>query len=152
MSLQNYVNKMQNHSHDMESKLSIWKSKKKRGSKGEQITRDFLRKHNLAFKEQKTFNNLYYKNPNFLLRFDFQVWYKDSWFLLEIDGKQHHQVANFGGKMTENELQEALQENIERDELKNEYCKSHNIRLERIMWDGNANRLNENLIKLFRHF
>ena len=54
--------------------------------------------------------------------------------------------------MTESELQEALQENIERDELKNEYCKSHNIRLERIIWDGNANRLNENLIKLFRHF
>ena len=65
MSLQNYVNKMQNHSHVMESKLKIWQSRKKKGSKGEQITRDFLRKHNLTFKEQKTFKDLYYKNPNF---------------------------------------------------------------------------------------
>ena len=63
MSLQNYVNKMQNHSHDMESKLAIWRSRKKLGSKGEQITRDFLRKHNLAFKEQKTFKKLQYFEP-----------------------------------------------------------------------------------------
>lgn len=152
MSFSNYLNKMKSNKQEINSKLSYWKTSKQKGSKGEIITRDFLRKHGLDFKEQKTFNDLYYKNPNFLLRFDFQIFFKDSWFLLEIDGKQHHQVANFGGKMTENELQEALQENIERDELKNEYCKSHNIRLERIMWDGNANRLNENLIKLFRHF
>lgn len=29
MSLKNFVNKMQKHSHDMESKLSLWKTEKK---------------------------------------------------------------------------------------------------------------------------
>ena len=150
MSLQNYVNKMQNHSHDMESKLAIWRSKKKKGSKGEQITRDFLRKHNLAFKEQKTFNDLYYKSKEFPLRFDFQIWFKDKWFLLEIQGQQHYKPSSFGGHLTEEEIQQNFEEGQERDRMKKEYCTNHNIILKCVDWNGNKNKLIEDLQKMFR--
>lgn len=151
MSLQNYVNKMQNYSHEMESKLAIWRSKKKRGSKGEQITRDFLRKHNLAFKEQKTFNDLYYKNPNFLLRFDFQIFFKDSWFLLEVQGGQHYKPTNFGGHLTEQEIQQNFEEGQERDRMKKEYCSKHNIILKCVDWNGNPKTLIKDLQEMFRN-
>ena len=151
MSLQNYVNKMQNHSRNMELKLAIWKSKKKRGSRGEQITRDFLRKHNLAFKEQKTFNDLYYKNPNFLLRFDFQIFFKDSWFLLEVQGGQHYKPTNFGGHLTEQEIQQNFEEGQERDRMKKEYCSKHNIILKCVDWNGNPKTLIKDLQEMFRN-
>lgn len=151
MSLQNYVNKMQNHSHVMESKLKIWRSRKKKGSKGEQITRDFLRKHNLAFKEQKTFKDLYYKNPNFLLRFDFQIFFKDSWFLLEVQGGQHYKPTNFGGRLTEQEIQQNFEEGQERDRMKKEYCEKHNILLKYVDWNGNVKTLIKDLQEMFRN-
>lgn len=151
MSLQNYLNKMQNHSHAMESKLKIWRSKKKRGSKGEQITRDFLRKHNLTFKEQKTFKDLYYKNPNFLLRFDFQIFFKDSWFLLEVQGGQHYKPTNFGGRLTEQEIQQNFEEGQERDRMKKEYCEKHNILLKCVDWNGNVRTLIKDLQEMFRN-
>ena len=56
MSLENYLNKMKSHKQDMNTKLSYWETEKQKGSKGETITRDFLRKHQLDFKEQKTFS------------------------------------------------------------------------------------------------
>lgn len=151
MSLQNFVNKMQIHSQDMEIKLSVWKSTKKKGSKGEQITRDFLRKHNLSYKEQVSFKNLYYKSKEFPLRFDFQVWYKESWFLLEVDGEFHFKPIKISENITNEQMQLNFEEGQERDRLKNEYCKSHNIRLERIIWDGNKNKLIKNLQILFRN-
>lgn len=150
MSLQNYVNKMQNHSHTMESKLAIWRSKKKRGSKGEQITRDFLRKHNLAFKEQKSFSDLYYKNKEFPLRFDFQIFFKDSWFLLEVQGGQHYKPTNFGGHLTEQEIQQNFEEGQERDKMKKEYCEKHNILLKCVDWNGNVRTLIKDLQEMFR--
>ena len=150
MSLQNYVNKMQNHSYTIEYKLAIWRSKKKRGSKGEQITRDFLRKHNLAFKEQKTFNDLYYKSKEFPLRFDFQIFFKDSWFLLEVQGGQHYKPTNFGGHLTEQEIQQNFEEGQERDRMKKEYCSKHNIILKCVDWNGNPKTLIKDLQEMFR--
>ena len=150
MSLQNYVNKMQNHSHEMEFKLAIWRSKKKRGSKGEQITRDFLRKHNLTFKEQKTFNDLYYKSKESPLRFDFQIWFKDKWFLLEIQGQQHYKPSSFGGHLTEQEIQQNFEEGQERDRMKKDYCSKHNIVLKCVDWNGNPKTLIKDLQEMFR--
>lgn len=125
------------------------KLKKKRGSKGEQITREFLRKYRIPYKEQVSFQGLYYKNKDFPLRFDFQVWYKESWFLLEVDGSQHNKLVNWNGKLTENEMNIALQENKDRDELKNKYCHSHGIRIERVAWNGNKDNLIQELKKIF---
>lgn len=150
MSLQNYLNKMQNHSRDMESKLKIWRSKKKRGSKGEQITRDFLRKHNLTFKEQKTFKDLYYKSKESPLRFDFQIFFKDIWFLLEIQGQQHYKPSSFGGHLTEQEIQQNFEEGQERDRMKKDYCSKHNIILKCVDWNGNPKTLIKDLQEMFR--
>lgn len=152
MSLNNYLNKMTSHKTEIEQKISIWKSPKKKGSKGETYTREFLKRYGIAYKEQISFDNLYYKNKEFPLRFDFKIWYKDKWFLLEIDGGQHSKKVNWNGKLTESEMELSLQENIERDNLKNEYCHSHNIRLERIIWDGNKNQLIKDLTNLFRNY
>jgi len=151
MSLQNYANKMRNHSHEMESKLAFLKAKKKRGSKGEQITRDFLKRYELPFKEQVSFNNLYYKSKDFPLRFDFQIFFKDSWFLLEVQGGQHYKPTNFGGHLTEEEIQQNFEEGQERDRMKKEYCEKHNILLKCVDWNGNKKKLIEDLGKLFRN-
>lgn len=146
------IDKINKFSQISNSKLSYWKSAKKKGSKGEQYTREFLKKHSILYKEQFIFNDLFYKNPNSPLRFDFKIWYKDFTFLLEIDGGQHSKCVNFGGKLTEDEMQIQLRENKERDSLKNQYCENHNIILKRIPWDGNKLKLEENLKKLFLSF
>jgi len=151
MSLSNYANKMISHKTKIEKKLSIWISADyKKGSKGEQITRDFLRKHNLAFKEQKTFKDLYYKSKEYPLRFDFQIWFKDKWFLLEIQGNQHYKPSSFGAHLTEQEIQQNFEEGQERDRMKKEYCEKHNILLKCVDWNGNKDKLIKDLQKMFR--
>lgn len=154
MSFANYLNKMSSHKIKINKKISIWESHDlKKGSKGEQITRDFLRKYHIPFKEQKIFTDLYYKNKEFPLRFDFQIWVNEKdWILLEIDGLQHNKIVNFGGNQTQEQLEENLKENIERDNLKNEYCKNHNIKLERIIWDSNKDKLIKNLTIMIRKY
>lgn len=153
MSLANYLNKMNSHKIEINSKLEFWRKLKEHGSKGEQITRNFLRKYNINYKEQKTFFDLYYKNKEFPLRFDFQIFYNNTdWFLLEIDGGQHFKKVNWNGKLTESEMEQALQENIERDNLKNEYCKNHNILLERVEWNGNKDKLIKDLAFTIRKY
>ena len=49
MSLKNYLNKMKSHKQDINTKLSYWEIEKQKGSKGETITRNFLRKYGLNF-------------------------------------------------------------------------------------------------------
>ena len=150
MALQNYINKMKSHKQDMNTKLSYWETEKQKGSKGEIITRNFLRKHGLDFKEQKSFSDLYYKNKEFPLRFDFQVWYKDIWFLLEIQGSQHYKPSSFGGHLTEQEIQQNFKEGQERDRMKKEYCEKHNILLKCVDWNGNVRTLIKDLQEMFR--
>jgi len=150
MALQNYINKMKSHKQDMNTKLSYWETEKQKGSKGEIITRNFLRKHGLDFKEQKSFNDLYYKSKEFPLRFDFQVWYKDIWFLLEIQGSQHYKPSSFGGHLTEQEIQQNFEEGQERDKMKKEYCEKHNILLKCVDWNGNVRTLIKDLQEMFR--
>ena len=58
MSFKNYLTKMKEHKDVINSKISIWKSEKKKGSKGEQITREFLQKYKIDFKEQVSFDGL----------------------------------------------------------------------------------------------
>ena len=150
MSLQNYINKMKSHKQEINTKVSYWQTEKQKGSKGETITRNFLRKHGLDFKEQKTFSDLYYKSKEYPLRFDFQIFYKDKWFLLELQGGQHYKPTNFGGHLTEEEIQRNFEEGQERDIMKKEYCSNHNIILKCVDWNGNKNKLIEDLQKMFR--
>ena len=150
MGLQNYINKMKSHKQDMNTKLSYWETEKQKGSKGEIITRNFLRKHGLDFKEQKTFNDLYYKSKESPLRFDFQIWFKDKWFLLEIQGQQHYKPSSFGGHLTEQEIQQNFEEGQERDRMKKDYCSKHNIILKCVDWNGNPKTLIKDLQEMFR--
>lgn len=150
MALQNYINKMKSHKQDMNTKLSYWETEKQKGSKGEIITRNFLRKHGLDFKEQKSFNDLYYKSKESPLRFDFQIWFKDKWFLLEIQGQQHYKPSSFGGHLTEQEIQQNFEEGQERDKMKKEYCEKHNILLKCVDWNGNVRTLIKDLQEMFR--
>jgi hypothetical protein len=150
MALQNYINKMKSHKQDMNTKLSYWETEKQKGSKGEIITRNFLRKHGLDFKEQKSFNDLYYKSKESPLRFDFQIWFKDKWFLLEIQGQQHYKPSSFGGHLTEQEVQQNFEEGQERDRMKKDYCSKHNIVLKCVDWNGNPKTLIKDLQEMFR--
>ena len=137
----------------MNSRLKFWQTEKQKGSKGEIITRNFLRKYNITFKEQKSFNDLYYKNKEFPLRYDFQIWYTDkNWFLLEIQGGQHYKPVNFGGHLTEEQIQKNFEEGVERDNLKKKYCEKHNIKLEYVDWNGNKDKLIKDLTVVIRKY
>ena len=153
MSFSNYLNKMNDHKIEINSKLEFWKKVKEHGSKGEQITRNFLRKYNISFKEQKSFNDLWYKNKEHLLRYDFQIWINEKdWFLLEIQGGQHYKPVNFGGSLTEEQIQKNFEEGIERDNIKKEYCEKHNIKLEFADWNGNKDKLIKDLTIIIRKY
>lgn len=141
---------MKSHKQEINTKVSYWQTEKQKGSKGETITRNFLRKYGLDFKEQKTFQDLYYKSKEYPLRFDFQIFFKDKWFLLELQGGQHYKPTNFGGHLTEEEIQHNFEEGQERDRMKKEYCSNHNIILKCVDWNGNKNKLIEDLKQMFR--
>lgn len=67
-----------------------------------------------------------------LLKFDFGV-KKDGKLLclIEYDGEQHYMPVKFG-HMSDEEVQEKLNDTQRRDNIKNEYCKKNNIPLLRI--------------------
>lgn len=89
-------------------------------SHGEIKIKELLLNNNLSFEQEYWFNDCRDVNP---LRFDFYV---NNLYLIEFDGKQHTEAIDyFGGK-------EGLQKTQQRDKIKNEYCKTHNIPLIRI--------------------
>lgn len=89
-------------------------------SYGEQVINQWLTENHIPFKTQVTFNDLYsFKNKK--LRFDFGIYNNkgDLLALIEYNGKQHYdKTAQF---FTEDGLQ--------RDQMKIDYCKQHNILL-----------------------
>ena len=96
----------------------------RRQSSREQLIRDELRSLGVKFTEQYSFCDCVYKHP---LLFDFAVFVDGKLYcLIEYDGKQHFQpISHFGGK-------EEFAISKLRDNIKNEYCKYHNIRLIRM--------------------
>lgn len=93
-------------------------------SKGEAYIQQILIEGNIVFEKQKIFPDLISKN-NGHLKYDFYI---NNSFLLEFDGIQHYEESE--------KCSDSLAERQERDKLKNEYAKSHNIPLKRIpYWD-----------------
>ena len=89
-------------------------------SKGELKIITLLQKHLISYDTQYTFSDC--ANIN-VLRFDFFV---DNRYLIEYDGEQHFKpIEKWGGE-------EKLKITKQRDQIKNEYCKTHNIPLIRI--------------------
>ena len=104
-------------------------------SKGEKKIEEILKKLNLNFKKQFTFENL--KGYSRVLKFDFVIFKEDSSLIaIEYQGEQHYkEIDFFGGK--ENFIKQK-----EYDLKKKEYCHDNNIMLLEIpYWD--YNRLNE---------
>lgn len=98
-------------------------------SKGEKEIRMILSKLNIKYAEQYSYKDLYFKDKNFPLRFDFAVLGDNDnvIFLIEYDGEFHYKKIY---------KEHDLKGQQERDTLKNEYCKLHNIDLLRIpYWD-----------------
>lgn len=93
-------------------------------SKGEYAVSIFLKKYNICFKTQKTFENC--KNPktNHKLRFDFYL--QDLNICIEFDGAHHHKDVYYNNHKSD------LKDTQYRDSLKNQYCKDNNIKLIRI--------------------
>ena len=101
-------------------------------SKGEQSVRHYLENNDIKFSSQYSFNDLYgdYK----LLKFDFIVLNKNEKIncLIEYDGIFHYKPV----KLYKNEPNELGEERFKKqqkyDQLKNDYCKLHKIKLIRI--------------------
>ena len=86
---------------------------------GEQKIQQLLENFQINFVKEKTFEQCI-SDKEIKLRFDFYI---NQNYLIEYDGIQHFQPS-FG--------QEAYELTLKHDEIKNEYCKSHNIPLIRI--------------------
>lgn len=104
-------------------------------SKGETQINTFLKKHNIKFIKEKTFENC--KNE-ISLRFDFYL--PDKNICIEYDGKQHFMpISKFGG------IKEFL--NIQkRDKIKTKYCYKNNIKLLRIKYTENIEKILKNIL------
>jgi len=93
---------------------------------GEKKISEILRKNNIKYNNQHTFENCRDKRK---LPFDFYLPYYNM--CIEFDGRQHFEsVINFGGE-------EQLKKTQQNDKIKNKYCKENNIKLLRIKYTEN---------------
>ena len=100
--------------------------------------KNLLLENNIDFKTEYTFSDLYSPNTNVKLRFDFAIFKNNQLsHLIEYDGQTHYKYTNSGWNTKEN-----YEKTIRNDQLKNQYCKQHNIKLIRISY------LNKNNITL----
>ena len=93
-------------------------------SQGERKIEEILTKYNISFIKEKRFSDLVFQDTGYLARFDFYV---DNKYLIEFDGCQHFIQRNgiFDNK-------EKFEKTRQHDQIKNKYCKEHNIPLIRI--------------------
>lgn len=102
-------------------------------SKGEFAIRSFLEKNNINFKREYSFPDLISPYSTRPLRFDFAIFTKNNLFycLIEFDGRQHFTGpdTNYWGHSTD-----TLEMIQKKDNLKNQYCKTNNIKLIRIKY------------------
>ena len=110
-------------------------------SKGEALLQNILQELHLTFKSQKTFNDCINPQTGKRLRFDFYL--PDYNCCIEYDGEQHFSYAKT--KNTWNNKQNFDQQ-LYRDNLKNDYCVNKNIKLIRIPYTD-YNKLNKEYIK-----
>lgn len=90
-------------------------------SKGELYIKEFLEKKNIKYTPQYRFNDCRKILP---LPFDFMVEINGQIKLIEFDGAQHFKNSSWG----------VATNTIENDNIKNDYCKQHNIPLLRISY------------------
>ena len=105
---------------------------------------DFLRNNNIEFIPQYVYEECKYIQP---MPFDF---YLPKYNLcIEYDGEQHFNAHSFNCKKeSKKQRLENLKKLQSHDQIKNNYCKSHNINLLRIKYDENTE---EKLTKWFQN-
>lgn len=97
-------------------------------SYGENCIKRILDNENIQYITEYRIDDLYYKSVSDKLRFDFAIFENNKLsYLIEFDGKQHFKDEN-----NWNNLKDTFNERVERDNLKNNYCKEKNIPLIRI--------------------
>lgn len=104
-----------------------------RSSYGELMIEKILKENNLLYQKEYSFQDLLSEN-NIPLRFDFAIFNSNNSLkcLIEYDGEQH-----FLNK-TDKIWADTLEKRQARDNIKNNYCKKHNIPLYRIpYWEKN---------------
>ena len=103
-------------------------------------TEEWFNENKIVFIKQKTFDDC--KNIN-LLRFDYFI--PDINLLIEVDGEQHFRPVCFGG-ITKERAELIFRKSQERDKIKDDYCKEHNIKLVRVpYWEYRSNKYKETL-------
>ena len=110
-------------------------------SRGENLIKQLLINNNINFITQYIFKDLLSDN-GYPLKFDFAI-FKDNKldFLIEFDGRQHYQGPDAIWSKADN-----LETIQYRDNLKNEYCRKHNLKLKRIPYFEMGNITIENLL------
>ena len=99
-------------------------------SKGELQIINFLKNNNINYCREKTFKDCKDKS---LLKFDFYI--QDSNICIEYDGLQHFESSNFfGGEVAFLNCQR-------RDLIKTNYCSKNNIKLIRIAYTENVEKI-----------
>ena len=102
-------------------------------SKGEIAVRNYFIENEINFIEQKKFKDCKDKYP---LPFDFYV--SKYNLCIEFDGLQHFMIIKRSKKITDEQAKENFKIIQSHDQIKNEYCKLHNINLLRIRYDENV--------------
>lgn len=100
------------------------------------ITRH-LKKLNIPFETEKTFEDL--KNPKGNMHLYFDFYFPTKKLVIEYDGELHYVSMDFFGG------EEKLKMTQWYDEIKNEYCKTHNIQMIRIPYTKTDNEIIEML-------
>lgn len=100
-------------------------------SQGEKKIADYLKFHNIYFEREKTFPDLRDKYP---LRFDFYIYYKEKYILIEYDGRHHFESFSRSKNISDSEKLVALRDVQKKDEIKNEYALKNDLRLIRIKY------------------
>ena len=96
-------------------------------SNGEYQVLTLLKQNDIKYIQEYTFDNFTYKTGQHP-RFDFAIFENDKLsYLIEVDGRQHFSYCDSGWDTKEN-----FEDTIEKDKIKNDYCKSNNIPLIRI--------------------
>ena len=113
-------------------------------SNGERIIEQFLNKNKIKFIREFTFKNCADER---LLRFDFYL--PQYNICIEYDGEQHFKPINFGG-CDNNQAIKSFNKTVKHDNIKNNYCKTHNIKLIRIDYK-NFKNIEEILYKKILH-
>ena len=97
--------------------------RKFRKSYGALLTRVFLQQHGLKYVEEQTFDDLLSVRGAHLF-FDFFL--NNQNVAIEVDGQQHYEpIKHFGGEL-------GYKQRVENDQIKNNYCQTHHIKLIRI--------------------